>query len=94
MSQVAVLIEKLNAQIQSGEQVDSFIDALQMFVDHREDEEIVGLEDKLAYVGRSDEIKSALKKKELFQKKLMALEPFSSAQKIFAIFLSRNSRGV
>lgn len=89
MSQLGVLLKNLDAEIQAGTKVSSFIDDLQMFVDHREDEKLVGLEQKLSCVGRQAEYRDALRKKEFFQKKLTQLEHFVSAQKLFAVILSR-----
>lgn len=89
MSQISILLKKLDKEIEEGTHSDGFIDDLQMFIDQREDEEIVGLENKLEKVGRGDEFQSAIDKKERFSKILLRLTHFPSAQMIFAFFLSR-----
>lgn len=89
MTQLAALLKKLDAEVEEEATIAGFIDELQIFVDHREEEDIEGLENKLEYVGRKKEITLALRKKEIFQKRMIMYEHFSSAQKIYAIFLSK-----
>lgn len=89
MSQISVLLKKLNKEIEDGTHSDGFIDDLQMFIDQREDEETPGLEGKLLKVNRGDEVQIAMHKKECFSKILARFTHFPSAQMIFAFFLSR-----
>ncbi len=91
VSQIGRLLEQLNKQIQEDDKLDQqeFIEELQLFVDDRDNEEIAGLENKLKHADREKEIEDATLKKEAFQKLLKRMEYYSSAQKVFAIFLSR-----
>lgn len=89
MSQITVLLKKLNEEISEDMRVVEFIDDLQMFEDNRGQETIVGLKNKLEKVNRGDEVSSANQKKEHFAKLLAKMTHFPSAQKIFAYFLSR-----
>lgn len=87
-SQITRLLRKLADQIDNNETTQQFIDALQFYVDNRGDEDVVGLAEKLAKVGRSAEYSAALRKKEAFAKLLLRFENFSSAQELFAYILA------
>ena len=90
MSQVSGLLESLGAEISNGNHtMEGFIDDLQMFQDHRADEDVVGLDEKLKKADRSDQVPDAQMKKELFNKLLTRLQHYPSAQKLFAYFLAR-----
>lgn len=88
VSQITRLLRKLSEQIDNNETTQQFIEALQFYVDNRGSEEVVGLQEKLAHVGRSSEYKTALMKKEAFAKLLLKFENFSSAQELFAYILA------
>lgn len=87
-SQIANLLRKLDRQIKDDERTFQFIDDLQFFIDAREGQDIVGLKSKLEKVGRSSYYMSAIERKECFAKLLLRFENFSSAQELFAYFLS------
>lgn len=90
MTQIPALLEKLDKEMMEGtSHIDGFIDDLQMFVDQREDEDVVGLENKLKFVDRGNELLGAKMKKEHFAKLLLKLTHSPSAQMVFAYFLSR-----
>ncbi|WP_426122463.1 ABC-three component system protein [Pararhizobium sp. PWRC1-1] len=89
-SQVSGWLKRLEIQI-SSENKDvhnKFVQSLQFFVDRRDEVDVVGLKDKIEKSGFKIDYYSALQKKEEFSKLLMKFQEFSSAQELFAYFLS------
>lgn len=90
ISQISRLLDRLDEEISAGDtQLEGFIDDLQMFQNHRDSAEDVGVEAKLKASDREDQLASAQEKKELFVKLLDRMQHYPSAQKLFAFFLAR-----
>lgn len=87
-SQVNRLLALLSDQISKDESMVGFVDDLQFFVDNRDGETVVGLQQKLEVCGRAAAFSDAKKKKELFAKLLLKFERFSSAQQLFAYIMA------
>ncbi|MBP2568171.1 hypothetical protein J2766_004782 [Agrobacterium tumefaciens] len=89
-SQVAGWLKLLESQIESQNKDarDKFVQSLQFFVDRRDEADVVGLKDKIEKSTFKIDYYSALKKKEEFSKLLMKYQEFSSAQELFAYFMS------
>lgn len=89
-SQISSLLDRLDKEISAGDaHLEGFVDDLQMFQNHRETAEVVGLEGKLKASDREDQLISAQEKKEHFAKLLTRMQHYPSAQKLFAFFLAR-----
>lgn len=87
-SQVPKLLQKLATQMAGQTHHDGFIAELELYVNNRSSQTVVGLEDKLKQVGRHLEYGDALLKKEAFSKMLLKLQHWEAAQQLFAYFLS------
>lgn len=91
-SQVTAWLRRLEAQLQNENRDlnNSFVDSLSFFVDQRDSVEVdvVGLKAKLEKCTFDIPYHSALLKKEEFAKLLLKYQEFSSAQELFAYFLS------
>lgn len=87
-SQIARLLRLLADQISADDSMSGFVDDLQFFIDNRDGETVIGLEEKLKFCGRGDSFRDARKKKELFAKLLLRYERFSSAQQLFAYIMA------
>ncbi|MFT3671557.1 ABC-three component system protein [Aestuariivirga sp.] len=87
-SQVQTLFKKLVRQRERGESRTGFISDLEIYVETRSTQTVVGLKEKLERVGRGAEFDDAVRKKELFSKKLLSLQHWEAAQELFAYFLS------
>ncbi|WP_323032858.1 ABC-three component system protein [Paracoccus sp. (in: a-proteobacteria)] len=87
-SQITRLLRLLAHQILQDESMSGFVEDLQFFIDNRDGETIIGLENKLLAGGRSDTYTDAKRKKEFFAKLLLRYERFSSAQQLFAYIMA------
>ncbi|WP_313058631.1 ABC-three component system protein [Agrobacterium cavarae] len=89
-SQVSSWLKRLEAQIESENKDlhNQFVQSLQFFIDRRDEVDVVGLKDKIERSRFKIDYYSALKKKEEFAKLLLRFQEFSSAQELFAYFLS------
>lgn len=88
-SQVAQLLRRMDEEMRNNQRFNGYIDQLQYLVTNRDDSELKGLSEKLAAVGRSDEIGIAERDLLWFEMQLDKLTHYQSAQKIFFYFLSR-----
>lgn len=89
-SQVSGGLKKLELQIQDENKDlhSTFVQSLQFFVDRRDEVDVVGLMEKIEKSTFNISYTSALIKKEAFAKLLLKYQEFSSAQELFAYFLS------
>lgn len=87
-SQINRLLKLLSEQISKDDAMVGFVDDLQFFIDNRDGETVVGLQQKLEFCGRGAAFNDAKKKKEFFAKLLMRFERFSSAQQLFAYIMA------
>lgn len=90
VSQVSLWLKKLEIQIKEDNKdiENTFVDNLRYFVDQRDQSEIVGLKAKIEASGYNISYTSAILRKEEFVKLLLKYQEFSSAQELFAYFLS------
>lgn len=86
---VEALLVSLKKQIEENHHVCDLIDELSRYYRPKSVDGIEGLEAKLEAANLSHRYNDAIEKKELFSKLLESMSLYSSAQKIFAIFLAR-----
>lgn len=88
-SPIVAWMARLQTEISTDQQVLAFIDTLQMYQIRHSHDGVEGLEGKLNHAGRSEEVFTALQKKELFIRLLARYSMFDSAQQIFAYLLAK-----
>jgi hypothetical protein len=88
-TQIDGWLEKLAKELECDARVRDFVDNLQYFMRIYDYDDVRGLEAKLEHANRKTQVNSALRKKEAFVKLLEEWKAFSSAQEIFAFFLSQ-----
>jgi len=86
---VEKLIRKLQAEISLNVHAQHTVDALASFQVRRSIDGVDGLEAKLKFADREDQLWSALDKKEQFAKLLQQWSLYASAQEIFAYLLAK-----
>ena len=86
---VEALLAKLKKQIEDDDQARETIEELTRYHSRRAADGVVGLEAKLSAAGLSHTYLEAIEQKEIFVKLLERYALYSSAQQIFAHFLSK-----
>ena len=87
-SQIEIWMDKLADEVRTNQQAQQMVDSLQYYHKKHSFDGIDGLENKLDHAGRSHQKGIALRKKELFSKKLDHYSFYGAAQEIFAYFLA------
>ncbi|EIM26828.1 ABC-three component system protein [Microvirga lotononidis] len=89
-TQVSLWIKRLEKQIteENRDAANRFVESLKYFVDQRDDVEIVGLKAKIEASSFNISYRTAISRKEEFAKLMLRYQEFSSAQELFAYFLS------